>query len=40
MFRLSMYWETVWDFEGKGTLGKICVLHHAVHNVWFYSAGH
>jgi hypothetical protein len=24
-----MYQETVWDFESKGSLGEICVLHHA-----------
>jgi hypothetical protein len=39
MFRLPMYWETIWDFESNRSLGKICVLRHAVPNVWFYSAG-
>jgi hypothetical protein len=39
MFRLPLYWETVWDFESKGSLGKINVVRHAVHSVRFYSAG-
>jgi hypothetical protein len=34
-----MYKETVWDFESKGSIGKVCVLHHAVHNLQFYSPG-
>jgi hypothetical protein len=32
-----MYRETGLDFESKGGCGKICVLRHAVHNMWFYS---
>jgi hypothetical protein len=32
-----MYRETVWDFEGKGSLSKVCVLHHEVHSLQFYS---
>jgi hypothetical protein len=34
-FRLPMYQETIWHFESKGSLDKICVPHHAVHNLWF-----
>jgi hypothetical protein len=34
-----MYWETVWAFESEGSLGKVCVLYHAVHNLQFYSPG-
>lgn len=36
-WHLHLYHELVWHFESKECLGNVCVLHHRVHHLQFYS---